>query len=694
MWSKNAIISIIFGGMVLCVSSCASLRDLRIDPTGSCLFTRQQSGVMPNVTGESSAAPSVANPSATTNFPQTGTDSTTSTAETTSPNPFTYDRFPGGFGDVVPGTGIGAGFTGSDGIYASSIPPDPVKGPALILTPKVHFAPINSEVVVVASFLGNDEYLRTNQPVEWSLDGAGTILTYDTGSWCDWLYCDFTKAQKISDRYVKTKTSANLWTINRGTADTKDDVEILKGQTWVTLKATKEGTSYVTALSPAIDDWSKRSANAAIHWIDAQFAFPRPMVAAVGDPRRLTTIVSRQSNGSPRGGWFVEYEVIGGTQAGFGENLAQRTKIETDNIGQASVDVYQKEAGAGTSTIIVRVIRPDTGEGNQGELVVGSQTIRQIWTSGGVLKINITGPRDPVADRNETWHVRVENMASRPTGAIVQLRLPYGMRYVSSGENVPVPQSSPNLVQWEIDSIPGQGTYTMDVVLRADGSIVGSGRNMDVTANVFARAVGSRPSNIIDAGSVPGTLPIQQTPSVTSPYTPTPPLQSTQPQPAPTPSGGQPSDESVKTPDFQMELRIGKFVGDTVVKAPRNVINREYNCIALTIEKLDGTRPDFKNVSLVIHPPQKNDQVVKDVLILARGTGELSSVQIARNQGKWVDRSSSFPIRNADGGITRTSHVVQFEPPLRAETGLVFHAEFHADGRVLGECRIVVDVRP
>jgi len=686
MQSRNTIISLIFGGIILSGSSCASLRDLRIDPTGSCLFTRQQSGVVPNVTGESSQSPSVPNPSATTSFPQPGTESPTSTENTTSPNPFAYDRFPGGFGSAVPGTGIGAGFTGSrgyDGFYASSAPPDPIKGPALILTPKVHFAPINSEVVVVASYLGKDEYLRTNQPVEWSLDGTGTILTYDTGSWCDLLYCDFTKAQKISDRYVKTKTSANLWTINRGTADTKDDVEILKGQTWITLKATKEGTSYVTALSSTIDDWNKRSAGAAIHWVDAQFAFPRPMVASVGDPRRLTTIVSRQSNGSPRAGWFVEYEVIGGTTAGFGESLAQRTKVETDNTGQASVDVFQKEAGAGTSTIVVRVIRPDTGEGNQGELVVGSQIIRQIWTSGGVLKINITAPKDPVADRDETWHVRVENMSSKPTGATVQLRLPYGMRYVSSGTNVPVPQSSPNLVQWEIDAIPGLETYTMNVVLRADRP-----GYMDVTANVYARAVGSKPTNVIDSGTVPTQPPVQPPSSSTNtgPYTPS--------QQSPTQPNGPQATGIFESADIRMEMSVNKAVpmpNEKVgyIKSPTPyVINNEYNCVVLTVSSPSGR--DFRNAELVIHPPQREGRRVTGALVYDRGT---TTGDANTNSRRWALIRESLPERDNDGKAISTSHAVHFKP-IRAEKGLVINGEFLAGGQTLGRCQIVFDVEP
>ncbi len=679
MFFRWKVIGLILLGMILGGSGCASLRDLKIDPTGSCLFTRQQSGVVPNTTGESSQTPAVANPSATTTFPQSGSEAPTSTPDTTSPNPFTFERFPGGFGSAVPGTGTGGGFSGTsgfDGTYASSAPPEPVKGPAVILTPKVHFAPINSEVVVVASYLGHDEYLRTNQPIEWSLDGSGTILTYDTGSWCDWLHCDFTKSQKISDRYVKTKTSANLWTIDRGTTDTKDDIEILKGQTWVTLKSTKEGTSYVTAFSSTIDDWTKRSASAAIHWIDAQFAFPKTTVAPVGDPRRLTTIVSRQSNGSPRSGWFVEYEVIGGAAAGFGENLAQRTKIETDANGQASVDVYQKEAGAGTTTIAVRVIRPETGEGNEGELVVGSQILRQIWTSGGVLKVDIAGPKDPVTGQDYTWKVRVENMSSKPTGATVQLRLPYGMKYVSSGANIPIQQSSPNIVQWEVDSIPGRETYTMDVVLQSDRSGV-----MDVTANVFARAVGSRSSNVSDSGSVPpgsqGTRPTQP-PSSTGPYSPVQPTQPTR-----TATG------VIDTPEISAKLMVAKLVGERLLESPTPyVLTSEYDWISLTVQNKTGK--DLPETYLVIYPPERDGVVVSGALEYTEGT---TTRGVRRSGKEWVQYSKALKSLDENGKIASHTLALHFKP-VRAESKLLFIADIMSNGKKLGQCSIEVSVSP
>ena len=486
MKNRAKLLAILFGGMILLGTSCASLRDLRFDPTGSCIFTNSRSGVTPNTTGESSLVPAVSNPSATESLPST--ESIVATDSTTQPNQFPNQQFPSGFGAAVPGTGMGSGFTGIAGTgynYAESAPPDPVQGPAVILTPKVQFAPVNSEIVLVASFLGNDEYLRTNQPIEWSLDGVGSILSYDTGSWCDWTKLDFSNAKKVNDRFVRTKTSANLWTIDRGTTDTKDDVQILKGQTWITLKSTREGSTYITAMSPAINDWNKRSAGSTIHWVDAQYAFPRSSSSSVGDQRQLTTIVSRQSNNSPRPGWFVEYEIIGGPAAGFGESLAQRTKVQTDSAGRADVMLSLKDKTAGTSTIAVRVIRPSPSETNEGELVVGSTTVRQIWSTSTIFSYRLTPPENPMAGRDSIWNIWVKNQSNRTAGALVRVMLPHGLNYVSSNYQ-PVPRRISTVLEWEFD-FPAQGDFNLNLNLRPDPTVVGTGRNMRVNVDVFER---------------------------------------------------------------------------------------------------------------------------------------------------------------------------------------------------------------
>jgi len=66
--------------------------------------------------------------------------------------------------------------------------PDPNKAPTrvgLSLCPRASVAPIGSEVVLIAGVKGPDEYLRTNERIEWMLDPAsvGQFIDLDRGSW-------------------------------------------------------------------------------------------------------------------------------------------------------------------------------------------------------------------------------------------------------------------------------------------------------------------------------------------------------------------------------------------------------------------------------------------------------------------------------------------------------------------------------
>lgn len=682
---------LILGGFFLLISGCASLRDYRIDPTGRCLFSRQQSGVTANTTGESSQNPTVTNPSATAASPGTNVPNVpSSTSATTSPTPFTYEQFPGGFGAAVAGTGRGYGgiVRGSDN-YTSSPAPDPVVGPALLLAPKVHFAPINSEVIIVASYLGKNNYLRTNEVVEWSLDGVGNLLTYDTGSWTDWLYLDFSSANKTNSRSAKTKTSSSLWTIDRGTQDTKDDVEILKGQTWITVNSTKEGSTHITALAPSIEDWSKRTTGSVIHWIDAQFAFPRASIAPVGESRTLTTIVSRQTTGTPRPGWFVEYEIIGGPSAGLGESRAQRTKVETDGSGQASIEVYPNDMTAGTAIIAVRVIRPAESDNNEGELIVASDTIRQTWTTGGVLSIKLTAPQNAVAGQDLPYLVKISNSSQNPSGAMVRLTLPNGLKYVRS--TPPISSSQGNILNWEISSvpgIPGHGSVNMDVILQAEKEAIGTGGMVNVRAEVFPKTNDAPLSNLPTSSGLGLPATGASTSTTQTPYAPqqgqqgqqTPGIPSDYGQPTSQPRTSQPQpsqpDQTVQPASIKTAFYIGIVQpGDTqtaIDVAPENalIVGDKNRVVVFSVINESGR--ELNDVRLVLYPPEENRQRSNALT----GNPLLLDIEADR-ENRLIQK---FPIVAPN---KRLDMVVQYDA-LRPASQIDIIAEVFAEGKKIG----------
>ena len=342
-----------------------------------------------------------------------------------------------------------------------ALPVVPVEGPALIMTPREQIAPLGSEVVLIASYLGSRDRLITNEKIEWALEGVGLIEKIDTGSHCDILFCDLTKARKVTDRYAITKTSARYQTLDRGTPDTTDDVHLLRGQTWVSVNSMKEGTSHVTAFAPNMADWSKRTDVGIIHWVDAQWIVPRLAIAPVGESRVLTTTVLRATNGQPRQGWIVRYEILGGPVAGFGGSGAQVEEIETDFSGQATIILTPRDQQAGTNAIQIQIIRPAGIDGDR-RVTVGSETIRQTWSGSPNILLHIRGPNEARLGQDLPYEITVENRTSVAVPGVIALPIPPLASYIRSD---PPGMLQGSTVLWNV-SLPPNSTMAINVTLR------------------------------------------------------------------------------------------------------------------------------------------------------------------------------------------------------------------------------------
>ncbi|MDR3109593.1 MAG: hypothetical protein LBU65_07900 [Planctomycetaceae bacterium] len=459
---------------------CASLPNSGIDPSGERIFSRSLSDSCPlkspfedcALFGKKKAAPFV--PSAASPSP----DSTAST---------TGNGLPGISGAYASGnysttTTTSPNRTGSistamipeatDGVGAAR-PIVPIQGPALVMTPREQIAPVGSEVILVSSFLGNDQYLRTNEPVEWSLDGVGHIFSIDPGHICDPLLFDYKTAKKSTDKFALTKTSSHEQTIRRGTTDPRDDIRILRGQSWVSVNATKEGSTYVTAVATNMKDWSKRSDSATIHWVDAEWILPPTTIAVIGSTRTLTTTVRHKSNGVPRTGWVVRYEILGGPAAGFGTARTQRVDVETNADGQAAVELSQVELLPGTNAISIKVIRPASSETIDRPVTLANENWRQVWASGNALTIAVTGPPTMKLGGELPYKITVTNNGTASTGAVLALPVPSGMRYMRAVP-LPIPSSIPSSaapaapLQWELADIRPNESRVVDVTLVAE----------------------------------------------------------------------------------------------------------------------------------------------------------------------------------------------------------------------------------
>ena len=466
------------GFLCACVS-CNSLPRSGIDPYGERLFESRPFANCPLFSGGSNSSPATVS-STPVAAPQQQTDG----ASIYTPPP---TALPGELGaartnPAVPqygstGTALPPGANavttalilnpdaGPSPVFADTggyaLPTVPVSGPSLIMTPREQIAPLGSEVVLIASRLGNKDRLVTNEKIEWSLEGVGTIENFDTGSHCDHLFFDFVKAKKVTDRYAITKTSQLYQTLDRGTADTTDDIHLLRGQTWVSVNSMKEGTTHVTAFAPNMADWSTRTDVGIVHWVDAQWVLPRLPIAPVGGSRVLTTTVLRATNGQPRSGWIVRYEILNGPAAGLGTSGAQIEEVETDLSGQATAVLTPSEHRAGTNTIGIQIIRPAGVDGDR-RITVGSEMVRQTWSGNSNILLKISGPEDARRGQDLPYEITVENRTSATVQGVVALPIPPLATYMHSE---PAGTLHGSTVLWNVELSPNTITK-MDVTVR------------------------------------------------------------------------------------------------------------------------------------------------------------------------------------------------------------------------------------
>ncbi len=320
---------------------CAGLRLPRIDPSGERIFLRQPNRV-----------PALG--SATTNLQ--------------APPVFTAPVYPA----VAPNPGL-----------AGLLPPVPQD--RLSLTPNRVLAPVGSEVILKAGLCTRENFLLTDSKVDWLLarEGVGEFVSLGGRGWLRDPWLPWNKPKKIDNHYATGYTAKVPLRITRGTADPGDDVQVEPGEAWMSVTSPVEGTTRITAVAPEIESWAHRRATATIYWVDVQWTFPPPTVTA-GGSQVLTTVVRRQTDGTPIEGWLVRYEVVDGSAALRGKSTGQVVEVPTDAQGRASIDVTPTGSAGSVTRINTQIVRPERFEGsNAPRLVIANGTSTINWTNGG-----------------------------------------------------------------------------------------------------------------------------------------------------------------------------------------------------------------------------------------------------------------------------------------------------------------------
>ncbi|HMO13198.1 MAG TPA: hypothetical protein PKD64_01720 [Pirellulaceae bacterium] len=341
----------------------------------------------------------------------------------------------------------------------------------IIMTPSMIVAPVGSEVIVLAGICGEDGYFVINQPLEWMLsnDSAGQII--EVGGMDHPVTNQMIKpsAQKFTGDYAWGRTSLKPRLITRGTPTPVDDIEVIKGQAWVSLSSASEGTSYLTCVAPQAKAWDKRRASTVIHWVDAHWMIPAPARATAGTVFPLTVNINRSSDGSGVADWKVRYQIVGGVPAEFAPDSAQSIEVLSNSLGQAIAQIRQPagQAAAGATQVRVDVIRPQMF--GQRELVLESGITTVHWSTPA-LTIRTIGPQVAGVDQPFEYRVEITNPGDQVARDVIvrSSDLSGNVQYVSSE---PKPSQFGNQYQWNLGEIaPGSNPRVILVQMKSNRS--------------------------------------------------------------------------------------------------------------------------------------------------------------------------------------------------------------------------------
>ncbi|GAB4135518.1 MAG: hypothetical protein Kow0040_20660 [Thermogutta sp.] len=339
------------------------------------------------------------------------------------------------------------------------------------VTPIETAASVGTEVILVASVRGQDEYMLTNKRVEWTLaeSGVGYFVDFNRAGIMDYLVGDFTRPRKVTDRFVITSTTRDYLRLTRGTVTPTDDVLIRPGQAWVSVTSAVEGTSLVNVYVPCVYGWDRRIQTATIHWVDAQWTLPAPAIVPAGSRHKLVTTVTRQRDGTPCSGWKVRYEILDGASAVFAADNSATAEVAVDSAGQAAAEILQTQPSAGVTRIAVQIVRPGDAPGASGrQLTVGRGMVIVTW-SGAQLNVRVSGPGTS-APGAQSFRIEVNNSGSLPADAVsLSVTLPPGVSYRSGN---PAPSVSGASLSWQVGRLNGGETryFELGVDIAAAGS--------------------------------------------------------------------------------------------------------------------------------------------------------------------------------------------------------------------------------
>ncbi len=335
------------------------------------------------------------------------------------------------------------------------------------MTPSRIIAPVGSEVVVLAGICGGDGYFATNQPLEWMLsnDSVGQIIEVGGMHHPTFNKVVPPQANKFDGQYAHGRTGLKEIVLTRGTPTPCDDIQLRKGQTFVSISSASPGTTYLTGVAPRAESWDRRRATTRIYWVDGTWAVPAPIRATAGTVSPLTTVISQADGNGGIDGWKVRYTIVGGAPAEFAPAGSQTAEATSSSSGEATVQIRQRagQFDPGTTQVRVDIVRPAVlGER---ELLVESGITSVTW-SAPALTIRAIGDATAGIDKPFNYRIEVTNPGDQLARDVVVRTKDFDpdIEYISA---TPKPTQYGSQYEWEIGDLPpGSPPQIIDVQLR------------------------------------------------------------------------------------------------------------------------------------------------------------------------------------------------------------------------------------
>lgn len=335
----------------------------------------------------------------------------------------------------------------------------------LVLTPQRVVAPIGTEVVLLAGVCREDQFFDKCGRIEWMLsqESVGHFIDVGDQGYFGLRHLTHPHHKKKTIGYAVAKALRRDKVLTRGTPNPADDVQVLSGQSWLSLTSPSEGISHVTAYAPDIKNWHRRQKSTTVHWIDAQWIFPPPTMGRIGSEQEIVTTVVQHTNSTPLPGWIVRYQIVGGVNAGFSPDGVQQMEVITNAQGQAPINVIANCDQPGPTHINVQVIQPNPTSGGPNRFVLGQGTTSIHWSAPS-LAIQTTGPDIASVDTTATYRIDVSNLGDLPaTNVQVQDTLPSGLEFLNSS---PAAKVFGKRLEWQLGDLGPQSLSTIVVHCR------------------------------------------------------------------------------------------------------------------------------------------------------------------------------------------------------------------------------------